>query len=262
MCVGGVDLFDLRSGAYIRGWNTAIAQPSSYTMLDDFHMVLSANTDRSTTAGIQVWNWRNSSNRSAAKCLLSEKVTCWSSGPDSIWLAGGSPSGTIYIWEVATGIMVRRIESGHYKAVSAMATTTDGAYLITGGEDRMVNIWLWADLVMLPSPSSIATGVPDAPPSAICTLSDHAGKITSIHVGAGGVNGRIVTSSDDRTCKLWDLPSKVIAFYLSMSVRLCWHAMLKLLMTMVEFVTIIRISRCNSIVCDGSITIISCSRCI
>lgn len=205
---GGVDLFDLRSGAHIRGWNTGIASPAAYTILDDAHMVLSANTDKSTTAGIQIWNWRNGSNRSAAKCLLSEKITCWSHGPDSIWLAGGSPSGTIYIWEIATGVMVRRIEAGHYKGVSAMATTTDGAYLITGGDDRMVNIWLWSDLVSLPSVSSLTTGIADAQPSAVCTLSDHAGKITSIFVGAGGINGRIVTSSDDRTCKLWDLPSK------------------------------------------------------
>src|SRR5262249_1848955 len=60
--------------------------------------------------------------------------------PDAKLLAAGTGSGTIHLWELATGKEVARVE-GHRGGVSCFAFSADGRRLASGGHDTTVLTW-------------------------------------------------------------------------------------------------------------------------
>lgn len=56
------------------------------------------------------------------------------------YIFGGAPSGVVYIWEASRGRLLVSLPA-HYKAVSSISVSSCGSYLITGGEDSVVNVW-------------------------------------------------------------------------------------------------------------------------
>ena len=107
--------------------------------------------------------------------------------------------------------------SAHYKAVSALSFTSDGSFFVSGAEDTVVKAWNFGDILALSAAArahsaqsnTLSGGQTHGEPQAWCEWADHALPITHIFCGAGGLNGRVLTSSLDRTCKLFDIPSKV-----------------------------------------------------
>ncbi len=73
-------------------------------------------------------------------------MSCVAVSPDGELAIGGGQSGSVYIWHVSKGALVK-YWSAHYKAVSCIRFTHDGSLLITGGEDAMIHVWSLLDLL-------------------------------------------------------------------------------------------------------------------
>ncbi|GAB9473558.1 Wd domain-containing protein [Globisporangium polare] len=147
-----------------------------------------------------IWGWAK--DMPVFKCHTSEKM-----GPTAVtkcgnFLFAGAQSGKVYVWDVKTGELAM-VWDAHYKSVSALALTSDDSHVITAGDDAVVHVWRLMDILDEPDvTSSFQQGL-----TPVVSWTDHVLPVTSIHVSHGGVNGRIYTSSLDRTCKIWSLSS-------------------------------------------------------
>ena len=107
--------------------------------------------------------------------------------PDGTRIVSGSVSGTIKIWDAATGAELATLASGGHKdAVHALAYSPDGTRIVSGSDDKTLKIW------------DAATG------AELATLAS-GGHKDAVHALAYSPDGtRIVSGSDDKTLKIWD----------------------------------------------------------
>ncbi len=133
------------------------------------------------------------------KFFVGEPVGVVASSPDGAFFAGGSLAGAAYVWETATGKLLRTWPA-HFKAVSAMAFTPDGSVLVTGGDDTVVSAWSLSTLL----DPALASHPSPAPTH---SWAEHSLPVTALTTGLcdGGGAGLIVSASADRTCKMWTL---------------------------------------------------------
>lgn len=147
-----------------------------------------------------IWAW--SKDMPVYKCHTAEKMGPTAATSCGNFLFAGAQSGKVYVWDVKTGELVM-VWDAHYKSVAAIALTSDDSHVITAGDDAVVHVWRLMDILDEPDvTSSFQQGL-----TPVVSWTDHVLPVTSIHVGRGGVNGRIYTSSLDRTCKIWSLSS-------------------------------------------------------
>lgn len=146
----------------------------------------------------------------AFKCHVAEPMGPLVATKCGNFLFAGGHSGKVYVWDVKTGELVLVFDA-HYKAVSALALTSDDSHLVTAGEDAVVHVWRLVDILDEPDvSSSFQQGL-----LPMRSFTEHALPVTDLHVGRGGVNARIYTASLDRTCKIWSLNSSQSLFSVS-----------------------------------------------
>jgi len=184
----GFDMWDLKSGTHLKTVN--IPQMNGHVeFLDKNHMIVSQG-DR---AGMQAWSWRNG--QCKLKCALAEKVKCFAVSGDGLFLVGGTDSGKLYLWQLDSGMLLFSWNA-HYKSIGSVCFSRDGDFIVSGGDDGIVSVWSLCDVASCDSVSI---------PEAYMEWSNHSLPITSLTVTT---SGRIVSSSLDRTCKVWDIPTK------------------------------------------------------
>ncbi|BEJ14758.1 hypothetical protein CspHIS471_0405250 [Cutaneotrichosporon sp. HIS471] len=144
---------------------------------------------------VGVWAWQK--DQQHLKFHLPERLTCLSISPNGIWAAGGSQNGQVYLWEIASGLMLASWNA-HYRAVTSLSFSSDSAYLVTASADASVHVFLVAQLTDVESSSS-----PYSKP--LGSLGDHTLAITAVALGKtmGVSGGRCWTASEDGTVKMW-----------------------------------------------------------
>ncbi|KAL1738639.1 WD40-repeat-containing domain protein, partial [Schizophyllum fasciatum] len=176
--------------------------------------ILSCQPDKSI---LNVYNFQK--DQLAMKIVLPEKLTCIALDPRGHYCAGGTAQGRIYLWEasgypqlprdvltnrgpeqVASGILYNAWD-GHYRQVTVLRFTRDGAALISGSDDSGVSVWSVTRLV--------DDDLQNELPLPYTTLSDHTLPITDISCGVGVFpQCRVLTASVDHSVKVWDLATK------------------------------------------------------
>ncbi|KAI8920751.1 quinon protein alcohol dehydrogenase-like superfamily [Powellomyces hirtus] len=196
-----VHIWDLRSGAVLGSLKGNKSNQRCTTLLPVggaggslySSSFLTAQNDR---ALVHVWNWAKG--QLQVKFGLPEKLSSLCASHSGMYCVGGGQSGRVYVWQMNTGKLLRMFDA-HYKAVRVIRFTADDAAFVTGGEDSVANVWRLAEVID-PQLDNVV--------SPHCSLSGHALPITDIACGIGLFgNTRIVTSSADRTCKIWEASS-------------------------------------------------------
>ncbi|RLV93223.1 Pre-rRNA-processing protein [Spathaspora sp. JA1] len=114
-------------------------------------------------------------------------------------LVGGTASGKIYIWELASGDLVC-VRDAHYQGITAVKFSSCGTFLVTGGDDARVIVWNIVDLL-----------TSDVQAKPYFSITDHTLPITDILLSeSGGLiqDLRLYTTSTDCTVRVYDVISK------------------------------------------------------
>jgi pre-rRNA-processing protein IPI3 len=157
--------------------------------------ILAAQLDKSI---LNVYNFQK--DQLAMKIVVPEKLSCIAVDRSGDFCAGGTAQGRIYFWEIASGILYNSWDA-HYRQVTVLRFTPDGAFLLSGSEDSAVSVWSVSRLLDDDIQSDL--------PVPHCTLSDHTLPVTDIIIGVGPFpTCRVLTSSVDHTVKMWDLSSR------------------------------------------------------
>ncbi|RZF37372.1 hypothetical protein LSTR_LSTR009723 [Laodelphax striatellus] len=95
--------------------------------------------------------------------------------------------GTIKAFTPQTGTLIYTILNAHNKGVSAVAITSDGKKIVSGGGEGQVRVW-----EIKPNKQSL-----------LAVLKEHKGPVSSIDINRN--DKEVVTASSDGTCIIWDL---------------------------------------------------------
>ncbi|KAJ9466122.1 Pre-rRNA-processing protein IPI3 [Diplonema papillatum] len=128
------------------------------------------------------------------RCPLPEKMTCLSINPACPYLVGGAASGKVYLWNIATGALLRFWDA-HYKEVTRALFSQDGSFLVTASEDATVKSWSLCHVLDVTLPAHAELRPHN-------TYMGHT--LGAVDMALSTIDGRAVTVSKDRTMRLHD----------------------------------------------------------
>ncbi|CBQ67712.1 related to WD-repeat protein crb3 [Sporisorium reilianum SRZ2] len=158
-------------------------------------------------ATLNVFSWQR--DHPLQRIILPSKLSCIACSPNGELVAGGSFDGRIFLWQIATGDLLASFDA-HYRSVTVLKWTSDGAGLVTGSEDARILVWSLAGLLAPHDQTSSSITSSEHNPTPYCTLADHNLAITDLHISSGRFPHQltILSSSSDATVKLWDLRTR------------------------------------------------------
>lgn len=181
---------DLHTGSHLLTFKQSSSSKHAATCLGSGLAV--AQNDK---AVVNVYRWHRES--IDQKLIVPEKLDTLCSSHNGTWLAGGSASGKIYVWEVASGNLLF-VKEAHLRDVTVMTFSADDLFLVTGSNDTSVKVWSIVDAL---SPISIQEVIRPR-----LKFSDHTREITGLFVSTGpSVNARLFTASADQSVRIRDL---------------------------------------------------------
>lgn len=154
---------------------------------------------------VHFWTWHK--DQVLQRSFTQESLTAVAASPNGAYLAAGGNSGTIYVWDTASGALLRSWPA-HYKAVSCLVFSDTGGVLVSCGDDTLVCAWLLAEVLDLQRDNpaaAAAAAMTTARVEPLHTWSDHTLPVTCLHLGMGEGSAVLVTASLDRSVKLWAL---------------------------------------------------------
>ncbi|KIY53401.1 WD40 repeat-like protein [Fistulina hepatica ATCC 64428] len=198
---GAICLNDLQTGTTIATFKQTSAARNCTAYVEstgaEGGFILSSQPDKSI---MNVYNFQK--DQISMKMVLPERLTCIAVDSRGTFCAGGTAQGRVFLWEIASGIMYNAWDA-HYRQVTVLRFTPDGAVLLSGSEDSGISVWSVSRLV----DENMANELPVPE----MTLSDHTLSVTDIRCGAGRFTScRVLTSSLDYSVKLWDLSSQTL----------------------------------------------------
>ncbi len=111
-------------------------------------------------------------------------VRCLTMDPAGTQLAG-TVHETVRVWSLGGDNQAAKLD-GHADVVSALCTSPDGLFLVSGSKDRTVRLW------------NIRTG------NLIKTLTGHRGEVSCLALNPSG--DRLASGSKDSTVRIWTIP--------------------------------------------------------
>ncbi|XP_059636428.1 protein ROOT INITIATION DEFECTIVE 3 [Cornus florida] len=192
----GIGCWDLNSGAEHLRYRSCASPPHGLVSVGDRFLASSQLRDSSSSSGsVLYWSWNKP--HVEVKCFPAEPINPLVSNSDGTYIIGGGLSGYIYLWEVATGRLLKKWHA-HYRAVTCLVYCDDQSLLVSGAEDGCVRVW---SLIMIFDDA----GREEARHLYEYSFTEHTLRVTDIVTGYGGSNAIIVSASEDRTCKVFSL---------------------------------------------------------
>nr|GLL18249.1 protein ROOT INITIATION DEFECTIVE 3 [Ipomoea trifida] len=197
----GVSCWDLHSGAEHLSYKTCSSPSHGLAVVAGRFLASSQlRQTRSSSGSIFYWSWNKP--QVEVKSFPAEPITPLVSNADGSFIAGGGASGDIYLWQVASGRLLKKWHA-HYRGVTCLVFIDDQSLLVSGAEDGSIRVWslimVFDDFLRQQAKRPFEH-----------SFSEHTLKVTDIVVGCGGANAIIISASEDRTCKVWSLSRGVV----------------------------------------------------
>lgn len=152
---------------------------------------------------LQIWSIYNKKCQDQ-KLFLPGRPSVLCTSPCGNYLIAGIAE-MIYIWQLKSGNLLAHTQR-HYQTVTVLRMNQDGTFLFSGGEDGIVLVWPFADLIsnthntgalnLEPGTTNVGVNEPRF------TWQHHDGPVTDIHVTHGG---RCITTSVDKTVNIYNI---------------------------------------------------------
>ncbi|KAK7492877.1 hypothetical protein BaRGS_00015824, partial [Batillaria attramentaria] len=185
--------WDIQTGASVRTFKGGTVQEGSLCVLAG-RTLIGASLAKPV---LQLWSLLKKEDVQQ-KIVCPGRVSAICVSPDGLHCVA-SIAEKLYVWEMCAGNLLAVLD-GHYLEVRKIRFTDDSNFFVTGSEDGIVTVWSLAVVVS-------RTRRRAAGPRPRHTWMGHPLPVTDIHVGCGGSRARVVSSSIDRTCKMWDMES-------------------------------------------------------
>ncbi|KAM7279677.1 hypothetical protein ACFE04_006811 [Oxalis oulophora] len=191
----GIGCWDLQTGTELLRYKTCASPPHGLVCVGN--RFLASSQIRETGAPfIFYWSW--SKPQVDVKSFPSETIKPLAANKEGTYIVGGGSSGNIYLWEVATGRLLKKWNA-HLRAVTCLVFSDDSSLIVSSSEEGNIKLW---SLFM------IFDDYEREQASHIYEHSFagyHSGRITDLAIGLGGGNANVVSACEDRTCKVWSL---------------------------------------------------------
>lgn len=119
-----------------------------------------------------------------------DKVNSVAFSYDSNYIASGSRDGTVKVWDLRTGKLIRTLNGDKFNVIS-VAFSRDGSKIVSGGDDKSVKVW------------NTMTG------ELTHTLRGHTDRVNSVAFSAND-DHIIVSGSDDKTVNMWSVTTGIL----------------------------------------------------
>nr|CAG4716527.1 unnamed protein product [Naegleria fowleri] len=184
-------IWDLKSGQVLNSLKRIRTNHGCITFIPEHLYLIASQSDKGR---IFIYDIRRE--QPLFECPVAEKITSLVSY--GVYCFGGGENGTVYIWNILSGKLLK-IFNAHLKSITAMDVNSD--FLVTGSLDTLIQVWNLADLLDIRNEG-------ERQQSPIYSLSSHALSITSVQLSKSS-HTKLITTSLDRTCKIWDLSSGI-----------------------------------------------------
>ena len=136
--VGGVRLWDARSGRLVREYRGALLHVRDVTFSRDGKLIAAASADGTA----RVWETQTGT-ETAMMSGHQNQVTSVDFNPAGTALVSGSSDGTARVWGAGGGEAGRLLNvlAGHRSALVGAVFSPDGRSVLTGGDDGTARIW-------------------------------------------------------------------------------------------------------------------------
>ncbi|KAL5705073.1 hypothetical protein ACHQM5_023419 [Ranunculus cassubicifolius] len=192
----GISCWDIHTGAEQLRYKACTSPSHGLTCVGGRFIASSQLRDSSASSGsILYWSWNKPT--AEVKSFPAEPISPLVSNSDGTYIIGGGSLGDIYFWEVASGNMLKKWHA-HYRAVTCLVLSEDESLLVSGSDDGEVCVWSLLKIF-----DDIGNKV--AKNTYEHKFSEHTLRVTDLITGYGGCNALIISSSEDRTCKVWSM---------------------------------------------------------
>ncbi|KAM7471506.1 hypothetical protein LguiA_009689 [Lonicera macranthoides] len=192
----GITVWDIETGDHLLHIPTCASSPNSLICLRNQYLVASQIHKPASVAAGVIFTWPLNKLQKPLRNYPVETVGPLSCTSDGIYLAGGTPSGNIYIWEVTTGRLLKKWR-GHNVSLTSLAFSNDCSLFISGSEDGMIVIWSMISLLDETECGRL--------PPLLSFSTEHMSFVTSLLSPSRRSSSIFLSSSLDGTCKVWDV---------------------------------------------------------
>ncbi|CAN7110662.1 unnamed protein product [Brassica rapa subsp. narinosa] len=194
---GGIGSWDIKTGTEQLRFKQCASPAHGLAAVGEKFLAASQLRNASGSSGsIFFWSWNKP--QVEVKSFPVESVKALAANSEGTYIVGGGASGDIFLWEVASGKLLKKWHA-HYRSVTCLLFSGDDSLLVSGSEDGSVRVWsllrLFDDLQRQQQGSTLYEH----------DFNEHTTSVTDIVIDYGGCNAFIVSASGDGTCKVWSL---------------------------------------------------------
>lgn len=203
-------LWDIHTGTQLVSFkgNKSNIVPKCLQLIDNNYFITASENM------LQIWSIFNKKCQDQ-KLFLPGRPSTICVSPCANYLVAGI-SEMIYVWQFRSGNLLAHTQR-HYQTVSVLKMNQEGSFLFSGGEDGLVLVWPFADLIsnshhtgaLNLSKTKRDTGLNEPK----FTWQHHDSQVTDLHVTNGG---RCVTVSVDATVNIYSYTTGKRLFCITM----------------------------------------------